>query len=411
MVPPVLRFTESLPLSPNGKVDRNALVSAETFSPAGAHAHVSPRDALETELARIWKDVLGVDSVGVSDDFFELGGDSVLAVRMMVGVQRALGTTLPLSTLMRAATVEHLASALRHDATSDAWSPLVPILENGSTKPPLFLVHPIGGNVLCYQALARRVGFGRSVYGLQSPGLSGREPPCTSVEEMARRYLQQIREVQPEGPYLLGGWSMGGIVAWEIACQLQREGSQVELLAVLDSRAPGSFSGVDAAPAADVDVDVLSDFLQDLRGRPTEPEELGLLARAQPEERDAHLLEAARRSGLLPTGAEPGHLKPLLDVFRANRTAMHGYRPPLYVGDLMLFRAVGEEASASATGNGTPDHTLGWQALATEPVRIHNVPGDHYTLLTPPNVYFVAERLRHGLEAAGRTWAPPEVTS
>ncbi|RKH24400.1 thioesterase domain-containing protein, partial [Corallococcus sicarius] len=210
MVPSVLMVLEALPLNANGKVDRKALPEADPRE-AEAKDFVAPRDALEMQLARIWEDLLGLRSVGVRTSFFELGGHSLLAVRMVAAVRERLGQSLPLSVLFQQPTLEHLAKVLREEAQD--WTPLV-LLEKGAPgHRPLFFVHPGGGNVLAYGELARRLGPSQPVYGLQSRGLDGR-PVAESVEEMAALYLEAVRSVQPQGPYLLGGWSMGGVVAY-----------------------------------------------------------------------------------------------------------------------------------------------------------------------------------------------------
>jgi pyochelin synthetase len=407
MVPGIVRFLPALPLSSNGKVDRSALASLGAVAVPADRSHVPPRDELETRLARIWEEVLDVQPVGASDDFFELGGDSMLAVRMMVRVQQLTGRQLPLATLMRGATLEHLAALLRHDAAPAAWSSLVPIRETRTDRPACFLVHPIGGNVLCYQALAQRLGFDRSVYGLQAPGLDGREPPCTSIEELARRYIDEIRGVQGDGPYLLAGWSMGGIIACEMARQLRQDDADVGLVAVLDSRAPGTFAD-EREDAAD-DSAVILEFLHDIGGGRPAAVDRTVLAAMTDEARAAFALAAARAAGLVPADADAVHLRPLLDVFRANHRALRDYRPPLHIGAVALFRAGGREASV-AGGSDIVDSTLGWHSATTEPVQLHNVPGDHYTMLAPPNVYYVAERLRRCLAAASRRWPAVQVT-
>ena len=230
MLPSAFVMLNSLPLTPNGKVDRRALLASGLTASGHGPEFISPRDLIEFQLAHIWADVLGVDRVGVRDNFFEIGGHSLLAVRLMARIQQCFGKELPLSTLFEGATVEHLASILRQQAEPPPWSPLVAIQPRGS-NPAFFCVHPGGGNVLCYVGLARHLGPDQPFYAFQSRGLNGEQPICTRIEEMASIYIEAMRAVQPEGPYFLGGWSVGGVVAFEMARQLEAQGEQVALLA------------------------------------------------------------------------------------------------------------------------------------------------------------------------------------
>ncbi|RYZ43528.1 MAG: amino acid adenylation domain-containing protein, partial [Myxococcaceae bacterium] len=235
MVPTTFMVMDALPLNSNGKVDRKALPEPDAHA-IEARDFVAPRDALEMQLARIWEDVLGVRSVGVRTSFFELGGHSLLAVRMLASIRERLGLSLPLSVLFQQPTVEQLAQVLRDD--SQAWTPLVPLERGEPGQRPLFLVHPGGGNVLAYGELARRLGPSVPVYGLQSRGLDGR-PVAESIEEMAGLYIEAIRTVQPHGPYQLGGWSLGGVIAYEMACRLREAGEAVDLLALIHAHVHG----------------------------------------------------------------------------------------------------------------------------------------------------------------------------
>ncbi|MCB9100062.1 MAG: SDR family NAD(P)-dependent oxidoreductase [Anaerolineales bacterium] len=197
--------------------------------------YVAPRNEIEQKIADIWQELLGVEQIGIHDDFFDLGGNSLLALRIFAQIEKVLGKKLPLATLMEATTVAKLAAIMGGDmAPSVSWSSLVPIQPNGS-KPPLFCVHAAGGNVLLYRDLTRYLGPDQPVYGLQSQGLDGSEPLLTTVEDMAALYLKEIKTVQPEGPYLLGGYCMGGTVALEMAQQLEAEGQKVAMLALFET--------------------------------------------------------------------------------------------------------------------------------------------------------------------------------
>jgi phthiocerol/phenolphthiocerol synthesis type-I polyketide synthase E len=185
---------------------------------------------MEQTIATIWQDLLGVQQVRVYDDFFDLGGSSLLALRLFSQIDQKLGKNLPLSTLFEAPTVEQLANLLRDEDWTASWSSLVK-MQAGDSRPPLFLVHAAGGNVLIYRDLARHLGSDQPIYGLQAQGLDGEQPFLTTIEEMAARYVQEVQTVQPEGPYFFGGYCMGGTVALEMANQLAAQGQEIGLVA------------------------------------------------------------------------------------------------------------------------------------------------------------------------------------
>jgi amino acid adenylation domain-containing protein len=390
MVPAGFLFLEALPLTPTGKLDRRALAQLGgglRGIPADAE-RVEARDVLELELARIWAEVLEVPRVGVRDDFFELGGHSLMAVRLMARVKERFGRELPLAILFQGGTVEAMAARLRDGVEEASGSILVPIQSKGS-EPPLFLVHPAGGDVLCFAVLGRHLSPDQPVYGLQSRGLSGSEAPLDHVEEMAALYLEEMKRVQPAGPYRIGGWSLGGLIAWEMARQLRERGEEVGLLALLDSSpeiAEGGGEGV-----FEDDADFLADmaaYVENLWGKRVgvSREDLKGLDR---EAQLARLLEAFREADFLPPGAGLDQVRRVLDVYRANARAASLYEPKPYCGRVTLFRA----------GEGEDD--FGWGRLASEPVEVVPVPGHHLTLLAEPNVQILAQRLRASLEAAG----------
>jgi thioesterase domain-containing protein/acyl carrier protein len=183
-------------------------------------------------------ETLGVARVGRRDNFFDLGGHSLLAARLFTKIEQSLGRRLPLATLFRAPTLEQLARVLEPEkASAQAWLSLVPIQPQGS-KPPFFCVHGGAGNVLLFRHLASHVGADQPFYGLQAQGLDGKTQYLTTVEEMAARYLREIRQFRPQGPYFLGGYCMGGAVAYEIAQRLQREGESVAFLGMIDTYNP-----------------------------------------------------------------------------------------------------------------------------------------------------------------------------
>src|SRR4030095_6864448 len=231
MVPSAVVVLDDLPLTPNGKLDRKALPMPNLFKGEPERAFVSPRDTVDLQLTKIWERVLGVEPIEANDNFFELGGHSLQAVRMFAQVEKTFGKTIPLATLFQAGTIKKLADILRKDGWSSPESSLVPIQPNGS-KPPLFCIHAGGGHVLFYRDLARRLGSDQPFYGIQARRLRGRQVAHSSVEEMAAHYIEEMRTVQPNGPYYLGGSSFGGLVAFEMARQLDAQGAEVALVAL-----------------------------------------------------------------------------------------------------------------------------------------------------------------------------------
>ena len=234
MVPSHLIELPEMPRLPNGKINRNALPDLSRVAPPEENGGEG-QDELETKLLAIWRSVLERQSIGRDSDFFDSGGSSILAARLFALIEKKLGKDLPLSTLLQAPTVAKLAAVIRDTGWTPPWGTLVPICTTGSL-PPLFLIHAIGGNIVSFRSFASCFGGNQPVYGIQARGLDGKEEVLTSVEEMAADYIRAIRSVQPNGPYRIGGFSAGGVVAFEMARQLRREGEETALLVLLDTQ-------------------------------------------------------------------------------------------------------------------------------------------------------------------------------
>ncbi|NOK11829.1 non-ribosomal peptide synthetase, partial [Corallococcus exercitus] len=392
MVPSALLVLEALPLNANGKVDRKALPEPDTHA-IETRDFVAPRDALEMQLARIWEDILGVRSVGVRSSFFELGGHSLLAVRMVAAVRERLGQSIPLSVLFQQPTVEQLAQVLRDD--SQAWTPLVPLERGEPSHRPFFLVHPGGGNVLAYSELARRLGPSLPVYGLQSRGLDGR-PVAESIEEMATLYIEAIRTVQPHGPYQLGGWSLGGLVAYEMAQRLREAGEAVDLLALIDTHVPGLTKPSQDTTRLDAETRARLAFAHATASAFGQTLSLSddVLAQGSDEAMLDHLLQEGIRARILDVHSGPTQLRVLFQVFRANLFAQEKYVPRPYDGTALLLSA----GEAPAT---LPRHR-GWEPLVRGGLEVHTVPGGHHALMQDPHLAPVVEHLRTALSAASK---------
>jgi len=380
MVPSVFMLLDSLPTMPNGKADRSALPKPDQTRPEMQRKFVGPRDDLELQLTGLWEEVLNIRPVGVTDNFFELGGHSLLAVRLFALIDKRLGKKLPLAALFRGATVESLADIVRQNSLSETPSSLIPIQPNGN-KRPLFLVHPAGGHVFPFVGLAQSLGPDQPCYGLQARGVEEGQDPHTRIDDMAAYYIEAIRSVQSEGPYLLGGWSMGGEIAFEMAQQLHARGQSVALLALLDARIPSTAENIaDEEFEALLLADVVSYF--GLSKDFSEP--LALLPR---DELLARVLEQGKKAGLIPAELETPQAHRLIELCKSDFRASRNYVLHRYPGRVTLFKA-----SEDLSGNRL-DPTLGWSDWAEGGVDVQHVPGNHATMVYKPNVEILAEKL------------------
>jgi thioesterase domain-containing protein len=391
MVASAVVVMESLPLTANGKVDRKALPAPEWERSDEVSAYVAPRDILEHQLAQIWKDVLGIKQVGIRDDFFELGGHSLLAVNLLAKVQQDFGKSPALGSLFDGGTIEHLAEIIREESGPIPANTSTVVKIQPGSKRPLFLVHPVGGNVLCYADLAHQLGPDQPVYAFQAVGMDGEQPPYASVEEMASRYVDDLRAVQPEGPYLLGGWSMGGVIAYEMARRLQAQGQQVDLLAMLDSKAPRPNQEEEELSEIELMAHFARDIGLDISGMVGSPDEFQGL---QTDEILSRLLRRAIDSYLLPPYIGIEQVRHLFRVFTTNVAASRSYVPRESSCRIVLFKA--SEASRGADG----DSAMGWGGLAANGVETHKVPGNHYAIVREPSVRVIAEQLTALLQGA-----------
>lgn len=343
-------------------------------------------------LTQIWCKVLGTQSVGPDDNFFDLGGHSLMAVQIMVELEKLLGIRFPLAMLIEAPTIRQLSRLVESRKSGSSWTSLVPLHTSGS-KPPFFLMHSHGGNILEYQHLARLLKDDRPIYALQCRGLDGSPVQETDVEEMAAQYLAEIRTVQPKGPYFLGGYCFGGYLSLEIAHRLREANEEVGLVVLINS-------GTYLFPRYPAGSGRLHRYwhalryrlaleLDELSGKPFEKKMLRLTSRAK---RLADLVRAGaeRWSDRLPGRArsEGGghsliyHLEKLAD---ANDRAWSRYRPKPYAGKTLFLRARVQPFGID------PDPMLGWSGLLTGELIVKEVPGFRQNLLDEPNVLRLAE--------------------
>ena len=381
--------------------------------PSLSTTFAEPRTKIERELSTMWRELLGVEQVGIDDDFFELGGQSLIAVRLFGRIRKKWGVDLPLSTLFEAPSIaqcaaviaDHLGIVDAPEAREDAkpeektngehvalkatrdptkFRSLV-MIQRGGDRAPFFCVHGAGGNVLNFRDLSRAMDRAQPFYGLQARGVDGVLRPQTTVEEMARTYLDEIRGVQPRGPYLLGGYSGGGLVAFEMAQLLTAVGERVDLLAFFDTFHP-------QMPLRRITMKMRFQRLHD--------EGLGYVRRALDRKRnDRRAARELQRLDAILARDEPvpSELREL-HLTRAFEQAAPKYTPKPWAGKATLFRA---EEVAYIYRDGGP--TYGWSAVISGGVDVVAVPGNHDTLLLEPNASILMRALGAALLSAQRS--------
>ncbi|MDQ6893669.1 MAG: amino acid adenylation domain-containing protein [Acidobacteriota bacterium] len=390
MVPSTFLFLDALPLTNSGKVDRSALPAPDASRPELAAAFEAPRNPVEEKIAKIWREILGVQEVGVHDNFFDLGGHSLVAVAVIARIEKELGRSVGLATIFRAPTVAELAVVFREKRRSRHPTPsLVPIQPLGS-RPPFFCVHANTG-IVYYRRLARFLGPDQPFFGLQSQGLDGTRAPYETVEEMAAHYVREIRGLQPQGPYYLGGHSFGGKVAFEMARQLGQQGQRTAFLGFFDTfnlpitPRPTGFQF--ARQRTRVHIAALK--TAGLRGKVSY-----LIRRAQTL---GHVI-----ARVLARGGEAVFypmLRAQRKVLEANSRAAERYVPGYYEGRATIFRAM--DRTDEFRDRLRPYPHLGWETLCGEGVLLVEVPGDHASLLEEEeSVRALSRRLEECLRAA-----------
>jgi aspartate racemase len=357
MVPSTFMPLEAMPITANGKVDRRALPGPPNETSADDIAIAT--DAFQAQLVRIWEEVLGKQPIGIRDNFFELGGHSLLAARLMHRVGQSLSKTVPLAMLLEAPTIEKLAATLRRDGWAHHWSSLVPIQPSGS-HPPFFCVHGVGGNVVGFRELARHLSPDYPFYGLQSQGLDGKHACHKSIEEMAKHYIGEIRSLRAGGPYFVGGFSLGGLIAYEMAQQLRAMGEDVGLLVLFDTY-PGNLKTVTASVIRLLLSPSWQHWGHDLPSKAIKR------------------FRRALRNRNVP--------KFLMEVRDSNAAAADRYRLRPYAGKATLIRAAEQSLRSSGDPHGA------WHGLV-HTLEIHEIPGDHYEMLVAPQAERLAECLK-----------------
>jgi amino acid adenylation domain-containing protein len=399
MIPGKFVTLSSLPLTPNGKVDRLGLPMADDTQLASGRQSLPPRDPVEMKLAAIFERTLGIQPIGIRDNVFDLGVHSLTAAELSFKVEEEFGTQLPPGPLFHAPTIEQLAGLLRCNERSTRWSSLVPIQPRG-TQPRLFCVHGGAGTVLLYQDLARHLGEDQPVFGLQMRGLFGNGAPQTRTEAMAAHYIQEIRSLQPNGPYLLAGYCFGAIVAFEMAQQLRDSGEEVSALVVFNGPTPAQIR------QGCYDAQVMPSRISTDSKRSDNP---------RSDKDHLNSLATRVRNGIawrVATG------RGRINALRCWLSLKLG-RPPVASLRTQFFRAITDRAELDYTPQPTSgrmiifrsrglyrDPLLGWGEFVRGIVEEYEIPGDHYDrlrLLREPCVKLVARQLTECLERISKS--------
>jgi len=400
MVPWLFLVLEQLPLTPNGKIDANALLSFDRLAARPERTFVAPKDRLQEQLITIWEGLLDARPIGIQDDFFELGGHSLIAVQLIARIEQETGKRLPMAALFEGATIGRLSQLLRDETgtTGTSSSLLAPIQPNG-TRPPIFCVHAAGGTVFCYTDLAKHLGQDQPVYGIQAP--ASPDTAVQTIEALASEYVKAVQGFQPRGPYFLGGWSMGGLIAFEIARQLAQQGEKIALLFLVDAQAPSGesaeYNWVILLGSFAVDLGIPFDYLKsssdEIFSRP-------------PMEQLRRIWSDAKRFKLITSDMTLADFRKLFDRFKASAQMAKSYAGARYPGKITFFRAHEPE---EYVGKARPkkftvelDPTRGWKKWAGQGVEVHTVPGQHFTVMREPYVAGLAEALRTCSEKAAK---------
>jgi amino acid adenylation domain-containing protein len=386
---PQLFLVDEIPVTPNGKADRKALLAlAADLGPQRDRPIMKPADELEAKLVLIWEDILGRKPIGIQDHFFELGGHSLAAIRLIACINEQFQVELPVSALIQHVTIQELATAIRAHTTAAPASPLIRFRTSGQGQNPFFFIHPIGGSAYCYAVLAAHLERAYTVYALQSLGLQDVQHLQGSVAEMADTYLKEIKNVQPEGPYRIGGWSFGGLVAFEVARRLRKQGEEVALLALFDSYAP---IGNEARPALnerDLQVRFLRDLLSTTVSEQADEWEAILSNRQDPDK----VIPLLKERGMLPQEFDKQHVDRMYKVFCANVQAERHYslapeEERLQVPVLLVRAEAGFDEE--------DDPLLGWGPwICSSCIQVKSVSANHYSLMQDPHVKVLADLLQ-----------------
>lgn len=353
------------------------------------NAYVPPRDHLELDLKNMWEEVLGVPRIGIHDNYFDLGGTSWQAMNLFADIEKLTGHYLPLATLVQAGTIAELADILRDQSGSEAWPTLVQIQSGAAGVQPLYLVHGGGGHVLVFTKLARRLPDTQPVYAFQAKGLDGKTRPFTSVEEMAAHYVEALLTHQAEGPYQLGGYSMGGAVAFEMAQQLTARGHEVTFVGIIDTPAQHPLLRW---------VRLATKWTARLLNLSPEREQMMFIKnrhrfwvgfrQTMANQKNRIVRKTNRQNGQAPN-AHPQEQEDVRvqKITAINNRAYFCYVPSHYPGTVTLFKST---EGYRDIYRDTQDPLMGWQRVSQK-VAVHSLAGNHNQIVDEPHVQALAD--------------------
>jgi amino acid adenylation domain-containing protein len=374
MVPAAVVVLEALPLTPNGKLDKRALPAPEY---ADANRYRAPANEAEEILAGIYAQILGLERVGVDDSFFDLGGDSLSAMRAIAAINTRLGTHLAVRTLFHAPSVASLSQQLGRHASEVEVVP-IEVLKEGAGA-PLFCIHPGGGMSWAYQRLGNYLDC--PIIGIQQT-LRGEEAEPQSIRDMAKNYADRVQEVYPTGPYNLLGWSFGGVVAHELAIELQRRGCVIAHLILLDAQ-PRIDSSVTAPNHALVDQHTLEEVLRFYRIEI--PEQDGSLTSEQ-------MAELILERAALEFPQQKQLLDWIVQNLDSNQALQLAHEPGVLDGNTIIFSAVRDESDR------TPSPLQDWRPYVAGDITEHSIDCTHEEMLTTESLSLYGEQLKFSLE-------------
>ena len=467
MIPAVFVFLEALPLTPNGKVDRLSLPTSNFYKRELDDSFVSPSNTIELMLVDIWETVLNTRPISIQENFFEIGGHSLLAISLLSEIRRKFGKSFSPITFFQNPTIEQMADIIRKSTNpfpflisfrilllliklsnylpslknnhfyhqddykkirfkklfqkfnkfdfSPLWywnlklnyyrgllrsfnqttSPLIKIKQSGSKK-PIFFVPGVVGTVFYLYHLAHHLDSDRPFYGLQARGLDGESEPYSRVEDMASYYIEAIKEIQPKGPYFLGGHSFGGNIAFEMALQLQRQGLEVALLAIVDKVAPTAENKY--ADEKWDDTRVLGFLITLIENWSNTKLNISYdyLKTLDPDEQFNHLMNWTKKVNWVFPVFGTDYIRGLFRVLKASLNI--DYTPKeAYEKQITLLRSEQfgiDNKDRDEIIHITKAPALGWNQLSEEPVAIHYIPGNHITIMAEPNVQRLAQQLK-----------------
>ncbi|GAB3899451.1 non-ribosomal peptide synthetase [Spirosoma agri] len=389
MVPSDFVSLPELPVTPNGKIDRNALPKPDSALRSSDKGFAEPTTEAEKLITDIWAEALGLGRIGIHEDFFELGGHSMIAVQVMTRLEKETGRRLPLSTLLTYPTIHKLAQLLQENKPVTKWKSLVPIKPQGN-KTPIYIIHGIGLNLLNFSSFLANMDPEQPIYGLQARGLDGIDEPLDTMEGIASFYNSELLDQNPSGPYAIAGYSFGGYVALEMARQLKAMGKEVKMLAMLDTNAQeweANYSLVDRLSRKILrQFPKMIWFAKSLLKHPVST------IRYQQEYIERQVNGLLKTVGLRDEPEPEKGLDLLSLIIEKHETAYQNYTMKPYDGIVDLFKAKTRLYFVD------DNKFLGWKKYALKGVRVHDVPGDHEMMLLPPNDKVFAHVLQKALD-------------